>query len=232
MPSENVTAAKLFIFMRAPEGGEPSRFQDEAAAAATRTGSPLAPALELSLCRIEPAPQGLPRRPDDPADPRPPYDAAIRAIFPSEAAARAAFAALSGPGGLLPHMTSHVFLVTEIPVLDRLKPGQRPALKTLALIVFHDDLPDSAARRSWAQHAKLASIIHVGAGRYVRNWVEQRGEGAPPARGIVEIDFATVSDLVERYFGVPGGMERVIQDTGHFVQRATRLYMREEMLRA
>ena len=226
MRSVNVTAGKLILLMRALDASV-AQFQD-AAASACKNSPFLGAASELGLCRIVPAPEGLPRRPDDPADPRPPYDVAILAKFHTDVEAQAAFAASQQ---LMPGVAPHAFLVTEIPVLDRLGPGQRPVLKNLALIVFHEDMPDSAAKRGWAQHAKLAQIIHVGAGRYVRNWVERRSEDAPPVRGIVEIDFATVTDLVERYFGVPGGMERVIQDTGHFVQRAQRLYMREERLR-
>jgi hypothetical protein len=225
-------STKILILMRAPGGRDAVSFQTALAASCQKGDSAFTGAKQISLCRIDTAPDGLPRRPDDALDPRPPYDAVIRAVFDDSQTAARAFDALSGQGQLPRAEIAHWFLVTEIPVLDRLPSGQQPALKTLALIVFHDDLPDSAARRSWAQHAKLASIIHVGAGRYVRNWVEKRGAGSPPVRGIVEIDFATVPDLVERYFGVPDGMERVIQDTGHFVQHATRLYMREEILRA
>lgn len=230
MPEPNVTADKLFLLLRAPDDVSVARFQDQAGPAA-RANLALTTARQLSLCRIGPAPEGLPRRPDDPADPRPPIDVAIRARFADPLAARQAFAALSVQGALMPGVTPLAFLVCEIPVLDRLRPDQQAAVKNLALIQFHDDLPDSAARRSWAQHAKLAAGIHVGAGRYVRNWVEARSANAPPVRGIVEIDFATVPDLTERYFAPPDGMARIIQDTGHFVGRATRLYMVEEQLR-
>ena len=230
-PSNMIPAPKkLFVLLRAPDGQDIAAFQDCIASALAGSG-PWDAAIVLSLCRISPAPAGLPRRPDDPADPRPPYDVAIRADFANEQDARSAFAVLSKGEGLPKVAILHVFQVAEIPVLKRLAPGQKSEVKNLALIVFHDDMPDSAAQRSWAQHAKIAQVIHTGAGRYYRNWVVARSEGAPHVRGIVEIDFATLPDLVDRYFGVPDGMARVIQDTGHFVQKAQRLYMHEQILR-
>jgi hypothetical protein len=210
---------KVIIVLRAPDATGLAAFRVRARDVAR---SLFADAARLTVCDIDPAPDGLPRRPDDPPDSRPAYDVAVIAVFSDAAAAQLAFyAGCTADWGASPD----AFLTTEIPVLDRLGPDAKPAIKNLALIQFHDDLPDSAAQRSWAQHAKLASIVHVGAGRYVRNWVTKRSPHAPPVRGIVEIDFATVADLTERYFGVPGGMERVIQDVGHFVARGTRLYM-------
>ena len=219
---------KLFVLLRDPDGREIAATQDRVRAALGARDSVFARATRLGFCRIGAIPEGLPRRPDD--EPRPAYDVTIRAEFADSADAQAAFRTTSKPDWFT-GLTACAFLVTPIPVLDRLPPDAKPAIKNLALIQFHGDLPDSAAQRSWAQHAKLASIVHTGAGRYVRNWVEARAPDEPPIRGIVEIDFATLPDLTDRYFGVPGGMERIIQDTGHFVQKATRLYMQEEKLR-
>jgi hypothetical protein len=216
-------AGKLFLFLRAPEGTDPRRFQEETRAGLA--GAPWDKAALIGFCRVQAAPAGLPRRPDDPAVARPVFDAAIWAKFAETAQAQAAFDLLSTQ-----QAKAEIFLVREIPVLDRLAPGELPAIKNLALITFHEDLPDSAAQRSWAQHAKLAESVHLGAGRYRRNWVEARNKSARPARGIVEIDFASLADLVERYFAPPDGMARIIQDTGHFVQSAVRLYMQEEIV--
>jgi hypothetical protein len=222
---------KLFVFLRDPDGRDIAATQNRLRAAISARDSLFAKASTLSFCRIGPPPAGLPPRPDDAADPRPAYDAAIRAEFADAGDTRAAFDAVCKAQWLGQKLTTAAFLVTPIPVLERLGADAKPAIKYLALNIFHDDLPDSAAKRSWAQHAKLAGIVHTGAGRYVRNWVEARMPSDPPIRGIVEIDFAEVSDLTERYFGIPGGMDRVIQDIGHFLQRGIRLYMQEEKLR-
>ncbi len=100
------------------------------------------------------------------------------------------------------------------------------------MLAFHDDLPESAARRSWELHSKIAQRIHVGAGRYSRNWVGRiAGADAPVIGGIVDIDFAAVSDLVHGYFVDDRGRSEVMQDTAHFIRRPIRLYMREEVIR-
>jgi hypothetical protein len=224
---------KLFLFLRDPDGRDIATTQDRLRAAMGARDSLFGKAERLSFCRIHPAPENMPRRPDDkgPVETRPAYDAAIIAEFASTEEARTAFDKSCKADWLAQKLSIATYLTSPIIVLDRLPDDARPAIKYISLTCFHDDMPDSAAKRSWAQHAKLGSIVHVGAGRYLRNWVETRNPDEPRVRGIVEFDFASVADLTERYFGIPGSMERIIQDVGHFVQSATRLYMREEKIR-
>jgi hypothetical protein len=223
---------KLFVFLRDPDGRDIAATQNRLRAAVGAKDSLFARASRLSFCHIHAVPEGLPKRPDDTGvNPAPAYDAAVCASFADAADARAAFEAAAKAQWLGQNISTAAYLVTPTIVLDRMPDNAKPAIKYLSLTRFHDDMPDSAAQRSWAQHAKLGSIVHVGAGRYLRNWVEARSPAEPPVRGIVEFDFATLSDLTDRYFGVPGGMDRIMQDVGHFVAGATRLYMREEILR-
>ena len=91
-------------------------------------------------------------------------------------------------------------------------------IKYLRGLIFHEDLPESAIRRSWARHAPLAVEVHVGASRYVQWWVEEHlSANAPKIGGIAELHFATNDALAERFFDSPRGMKEVAHDLGHFV---------------
>src|SRR5262249_34139918 len=106
-------------------------------------------------------------------------------------------------------------------------------INLIGQLMFHADLSDSAALRSWAQHAKLAVKVHVGAARYVQNWVESsHGDGCPAARGLPELHFPSRRDLTERFFDSPGGRDEILQDPAHFVQGGPRFYAREHVLAA
>jgi hypothetical protein len=125
----------------------------------------------------------------------------------------------------------HAYRVTEAVIWDRqeVTPGtQTPGISFMGRLQFHDDMPDSAARRSWTLHTALARKVHVAATRYIQNWIEEPfGADTPPARGIPELHFATEQDLLERFFDSPRGREEVLQDTAHFIQDGPRLYTRE-----
>ena len=116
---------------------------------------------------------------------------------------------------------SHSYRVTRTIVKDdgRVAAGLPSCgIKYLRGLAFHDDLPDSAIRRSWANHANLAVDVHIGASRYVQWWVDEKlTEGAPHIGGVAELHFATVEDLEERFFDSPRGAKEIVQDLGHFI---------------
>ncbi len=222
---------KLFVLLRFPENAQHGSVHQQLREVLAANPTPFQTAQHLTFCPIGPPPAGLPRRPDDTGNPKPAYDAAIIAEFASSADAKTGFDQVSALAWLPSGLYAEIYLVQPTPVIERMTKDVLPAIKYLALNIFHDDLPDSAAQRSWAQHAKLAGIVHTGAGRYARNWVVARSPQDLPVRGIVEIDFASLADLTERYFGIPGGMERIIQDVGHFLQKGFRLYTPPERIR-
>lgn len=91
-------------------------------------------------------------------------------------------------------------------------------IKYLRGLIFHDDLPESAIRRSWARHAPLAVDVHEGASRYVQWWVDEHlARDAPCIGGIAELHFASDRALAERFFDSPRGMKEIAHDLGHFV---------------
>jgi len=93
----------------------------------------------------------------------------------------------------------HAFRVTPTVVWDRevRSAGEKPGTTYFALLRFHEDLPDSAARRSWAVHGELARHVHVGCTCYVQNWVDERLAGAGPrVQGVPQLTFPTEADLM------------------------------------
>jgi hypothetical protein len=116
-----------------------------------------------------------------------------------------------------------------------LQPSMRdersPGVKYIALCAFHDDLTDVGAKRSWAQHVGLALAVHVGASKYVRNWVDEAiSASSTEVRGVVELHFKTMGDLEMRWFDSDRGRDQIIQDVGHFLKNATRMFTSEYVL--
>lgn len=147
--------------------------------------------------------------------PWPPYDAAIlqgHALLPSNA-----FLA-----GLREWVDlEHVYRVTRKVIKDdgSIVDG-RPSngIKYLRGLIFYDDLPETAIRRSWARHAPLAVEVHEGASRYIQWWVEEHlSQDAPKIGGVAELHFASTTALSERFFDSPRGMKEIAHDLGHFV---------------
>ena len=104
----------------------------------------------------------------------------------------------------------------------------REALTLLGRLMFHADLPDSAAQRSWALHAALAERVHIGACHYVQNWVlEALVPDCPPTRGLPELRFPNEAAAVDRFFDSDRGRMEILQDTAHFVASGPRLYLRQ-----
>jgi hypothetical protein len=104
-------------------------------------------------------------------------------------------------------------------------------IKYLRGLIFYEDLPESAVRRSWARHAPLAVEVHIGASRYVQWWVEERrSRDAPEIGGIAELHFASDQALAQGFFDSPRGMKGIIQDTGHFIAGGpARLFARDHV---
>jgi hypothetical protein len=129
----------------------------------------------------------------------------------------------------------HEFAVTETTVVERaaMRQGEvTPGIKFMGRLMFHEDLPDSAARRSWANHAILAQQVHIGMTRYVQNWVDATlTPSAPPTRGIPQLFFPSEADLVERFFDSERGRAEIASDTAHFVKSGRRFYCQELALK-
>lgn len=165
----------------------------------------------------------------------PPYDAAIEAWFETADQARDAarwlVAELSGRCARL-----DVFRTTEWIEKHRPVPtvhGRSPGVKYISQCTFHGDLPDSAARRSWGLHVPLALRVHVGVSKYVRNWVEEPlSPVTGKVQGIVELHFDSIIDLEQRWFDSECGRAEIIQDVGHFLKGAVRMFTTEHILRA
>lgn len=129
----------------------------------------------------------------------------------------------------------HAYAVTATPIYQRHPfPRGQPSqgIKLIGRLMFHADLSDSAARRSWAQHAGLAERVHVGSVLYVQNWVDAAlADHCPPARGMPIMFFPTEQAFFEQFVDSPRGMQEIIQDTSHFVASGPRFYTTEYTIR-
>jgi hypothetical protein len=156
------------------------------------------------------------------------FDAVVEIWIESEAGAEdlaQRLAAACAPGSSVSS-----YLCSEI--VEKDETGGKPAgVKYIAQLYLFDDLPDSAAQRSWAQHASLALKVHVGMSKYVRNWVIQAlSPDALPIQGIVELHFPTMTDMQERWFADDRGRDEIVHDLGHFLKSANRMYTSEHRL--
>lgn len=127
--------------------------------------------------------------------------------------------------------TFHAYRVTEKPIFDK---GVEPARPTkgarfLLALTFHDDLPESAIRRSWRVHEPLAEVVHIGSNRYVQWWVDEKiTPEAPRIDGIVEMHFPTEADLVDGFFDSERGRMEIVQDSAHFISGGhPRVYLKQ-----
>lgn len=168
-------------------------------------------------------PRGL-NLPSDSQDDRPPYDAVLQFSDAVDA---------SGLQAMLPAGTiCHVYRVRRSVIRDD-GPIPRgwpaPGLKMMHALHFHADMPDSAVRRSWANHARLAVKVHIGAARYCQNWIEARlSDDGPAYRGMSELHFPSEQALIDGYFDSPRGGEEIAQDIAHFiVGRPPRIFTQE-----
>ncbi len=184
---------------------------------------------------VIPPPPNLPYRP--PSDPtagkEPEYDAIIETW--SDAASRVIADRLKQHCEKVLE-TFHAYAVSPTRIYDR-KPFHRgtpsAGIKLIGRLMFHADMPDTAARRSWGLHAPLAARVHVGSAIYIQNWVlSALGDDCPPTRGMPIMHFPSDKDFFEGFVDSPRGMEEIIQDTSHFVAGGPRFYTTEHILRA
>jgi hypothetical protein len=172
------------------------------------------------VARVIAPPPNVAYRP--PSDPQPErsadlYDAAL---------------ILAGHGPLppIPAKTAaiHAYAVESRTIFDRGSDHDpATAITLMGRLMFHADLPDSAARRCWSLHAPLAERVHIGADRYIQTWVVGTLTAeSPAARGIPELRFPDAGALVERFFDSDRGRDEILQDTAHFVASGPRLYLR------
>ncbi len=189
----------------------------------------------LSLDLVDATPAVPPwQRPGEPAAPAaPPFDAVFD-LWGEAAVLDAALAFLDARTAGLARASARMAETVEKDELAR-PAGIAPGVKFLALMTFRDDLPEAAARRLWAHHAGLALRVHVGMARYVRDWVEALAPAALPVprfQGVAELHFPSVEAMTTRWFDSEAGRAAIIHDVGHFLERATRLYTTEHVLKA
>ncbi len=225
---------KVMVFLRAAPGSPRDEFQQSMLMLA-REGLPAplgAEPLTLNLVRMPP--DNLPYRPpsDSSVGLAPVYDV-IAEIWSQRHAlevARDLRLAVADQASLF-----HAYAVTATEIYHRAvyARGQPSAgIKLISCLMFHADLPDTAARRSWGLHAGLAARVHVGSARYVQNWVDEALlDACPPARGIPIMHFPSEQQFFEAFVDSPRGMQEILQDTSHFVAGGPRSYTTEYIIR-
>lgn len=185
----------------------------------------------IVIDRIQPTPAGLPYRPPSASGVVADYDVIVSLAGAPALVETIDWATLLGEAPV----AAHGYAVEERSIFDRGAPrgiGLSPGTKLFGLLMFHADMPDSAVQRSWALHAELAERVHVGASRYVQNWITRRlSPDAPDARGMPEMSFPTHSDLIDRFFDSSRGRDEILQDTAHFVAHGPRFYCVEHIVR-
>ena len=106
-----------------------------------------------------------------------------------------------------------------------------PGLKFISKINWWQDMQPSAARRSWDNHVSLALRVHIGASKYVRNWVTSKLTGSTPdTGGVTMLNFLSQYDLENRWFDSARGEQEIMHDKEHFVSGGNRLYAKEYVL--
>jgi hypothetical protein len=225
---------KVMTFLRATAGADRDEFQRSILALARNGLDARIGAGALTVNLVLPPLPGLPYRP--PSDPTagsmPEYDAIVEAWGAQAASAlkERLSREVGGQCGVL-----HSYAVTHTTIYDRRPfPRGQPSegIKLIGRLMFHADLPDSAARRSWGLHARLAARVHVGSAIYAQNWVDaDLGNDCPPARGMPIMHFPTETDFFKGFVDSPRGMEEIIQDTSHFVAGGPRFYATEYIIR-
>ena len=161
-------------------------------------------------------------------DHAPAYDAVVHVWLPSVDRFRTASESWAGHAGIC-----HSFQASEIVIWsdEPAALGALPGLKYLGLLEFHDDLTDSAIRRSWAHHTKLARRAHPGATKYLQNWLTPLDADAPPAKGISELYLPRISESFDNFFDSVRGRQEITHETAHFVKGGPRLYATEHVFR-
>lgn len=126
----------------------------------------------------------------------------------------------------------HLYEVEEDEVVNRMDgkttlPSE--GFKLMRGLFFFPDLPDSAVRRSWKHHQKLAVSVHKGLARYACIWVHRAlTPGAPRIQGISVLHFPSAEELRVNYFDSARGRSEIIHDIAHFISHGTaRVFAKE-----
>ena len=108
------------------------------------------------------------------------------------------------------------------PMVEKAPPTPRlDAVKMVACIRQRPDVSKVETRRHWDEHVPLALRIHVGASRYVRNWVEDVivssafSPGFYP--GIATLSFHTDDDYLNGRFDKPENEQVIMDDVAEFM---------------
>lgn len=225
-------ASKYFIYLAGSDRSRKADFQAEYLRAAREIAAAVPQGGQLIVNLVEETPAGIPFRPvnarAEAVDPV--YDVIVEISPPAEEAELALAMLVSCIGDVV---TTEIYQAEEIVQLDRqtVVLGERsPGMKYIGRLSFHQDLPPSAARRSWDIHVPLALRVHVGMDKYVRNWIVDASRGRP-AGGIAELNFPTLDDMLTRYFDSDRGKEEIMHDISHFIAHGTRFFTSEFILR-
>ncbi len=224
------------LFLAAPPGADRAAFRARMLGEVgprLLTAVPGLAALSLDLVDATPAVPPWQRPGEAPAPAAPDFDAVFDLWGDAPALAEALAWLAPGTAGF-PRASARVLETVEKDRLSR-PPGQAPGVKFLSLMTFKPDLPEPVAQRLWSHHAALALRVHVGMDRYVRDWVtalEPDHLPVPRFHGVAELHFPSVEAMTTRWFDSEAGRDAIVHDVGHFLERATRLYTTEHVLKA
>lgn len=222
------------VFLRAASTVSAADFQISLLALA-RSGlcAPLRDeAMHVNLVR--PPPEPLPYRPpSDASIGQPPEYDAIVEVWGSRASGEIASDLRDALADTVSACHAYAVTATQIYQRQAFPHGQPTAgVKLIGRLMFHADMPDSAARRSWTLHAALAERVHIGSVSYVQNWVDQAlTPTCPPTRGMPIMHFPTEQTFLHSFVDSPRGMQEILQDTAHFVAGGPRFYTTEHVIR-
>jgi hypothetical protein len=224
------------LFLAAPPGSDRTAFRTRMLAEVAPALLAAAPGLAaLSVDLVDATPAVPPwQRPGEAAAPVEPDFDAVFDLWGEADALDAALSFLDARTTGLARASARVAETVEKDALAR-PPGRAPGVKFLSLMRFKADLPEPVAQRLWAHHAGLALRVHVGMDRYVRDWVTSLAPDALPVprfHGIAELHFPSVEAMTARWFDSEAGRDAIVHDVGHFLERATRLYTTEHVLKA
>jgi hypothetical protein len=231
---------KLISFIRASETSDRLAFQDWAIREFAPSVAQRCPNLSfLAIDVVNPPSEKRPLR--SPTDPtandgpgsRPPYDVVYEAKAETAEDWRRILLTLGNKDLLVRTEFIHAYRVSDRVIWDDqgVRGGEvTPGVKLIGRLMFHADMPDSAVKRSWGLHGKLARKVHVGCSKYIQNWVEETLiPGSPETRGMPQLNFPSEKDFTERFFDSPRGQEEILQDVSHFVQGGPRMETTEHV---
>lgn len=221
---------KVMTFLRGREDGDVSAFQrwyvDEYTPTIARHPALQRWVVDIAVRSAPANPLGIGASAALPA-----FDIVAEAWLPDVTAFEQVFGSNGAGARLAPWISeSWSYEVEENVEFDREPPvgtdRDRPPFKLVSRMRFFDDLPDSAAERSWKVHAGLACRVHVGATKYVRNWVQRPLNGdTSGTRGIVELQFPHAQAFVDGFADCERGLQEILHDGEFFVDNSDRLFV-------